>query len=38
MDQEGHVMGADLQDHLGAMQLAAAVSESRIEKPGVVGP
>jgi hypothetical protein len=38
MDQEGHVVGADLQDHLGAVQLAAAVSKSRVEKPGVMGP
>jgi hypothetical protein len=38
MDQEGHVVGADLQDHLGAVQLAAAVPKSRIEKSGVVGP
>jgi hypothetical protein len=38
MDQERHVVGADFQDHLGAVQLAAAVPKSRIEKPGVVGP
>ena len=37
MDQEGHVVGADFQDHLGAVQLAAALSESRIEKSCVVG-
>jgi hypothetical protein len=38
MDQEGHVVGADFQDHLSAMQLTTAVPKSRIEKPGVVGP
>ena len=38
MDEEGHVVGADLQDYLGAVQLTAAVPESRIEKSGVVGP
>ena len=38
MDQEGHVVGADLQDHLGAVQLAAPVPKSRIKKPSVVGP
>ena len=38
MDQEGHVVGADFQDHLGPVQLAAAVTKSRIEKSGVVGP
>ena len=37
MDQEGHIVGADLQDYLGAVQLAAAVPKPRIEKPGVVG-
>ena len=37
MDQEGHVVGADFQDHLGAVQFAAAVPESWIEKPGIVG-
>ena len=38
MDQEGHVVGADLQDHLGAVQLAAPVPKSRIKKTSVVGP
>ena len=38
MDEEGDVVGADLQDYLGAMHLAAAIPKSRIEKPGVVGP
>jgi len=37
MDQEGHVVGANFQNDLGAVQLAAAVSKSRIEKSGVVG-
>jgi len=38
VDQEGHIVRADLQDHLGAVQLAAAIPKSRVEKSGVVGP
>ena len=38
MDEEGHVVRADLQYHLGAVQLAATISESRVEESGIVGP
>ena len=37
VDEEGYVVGADLQDHLSAVQFTVAVSKSRIKKPGVVG-
>ena len=36
MNEEGHIVRADLQDDLGASHLAVSISEAGVEEAGIV--